>query len=94
MNDRIGSVDWREFVVSLSMPAYLTTPTLSQLISMRDAGQRADGDKDGRLTFNEYMSVPFWFEASAIQQAAAATPAHVNDDSNNAVRALKTFYYR
>jgi hypothetical protein len=72
-----GYLDWRALLLALAAATFrpLHTATAAQLAAQALQLAAADGDKDGKLTQQEFEWLRWWFEPRAeLQEAAAAAP--------------------
>ncbi|KAI8829998.1 hypothetical protein BJ741DRAFT_367645 [Chytriomyces cf. hyalinus JEL632] len=65
-----GFVNWRKFILNQSR--ILPVPTVEQLCSLKDAYACADSFSDGKLSRQDFMDIPLWFEEESEENLAAA----------------------
>jgi Ca2+-binding EF-hand superfamily protein len=72
-----GYLDWRALLLALAAATFspLHTATPAQLAAQALQLAEVDGDRDGKLTQQEFDQLRWWFEPRAeLQEAAAAAP--------------------
>jgi hypothetical protein len=60
--DKTGRVDWREVMMTLSLPPHLSLPSLMQLSQMWTRFCDKDTDNDCLLTRKQFLNTSLWFQ--------------------------------
>jgi Ca2+-binding EF-hand superfamily protein len=101
LSDKADHIDWREFIINLSLPIGVSVPSMQQLINMLALFQRNDTDQDGFVSAAEFMAVPLWFESSSafvpsssVALSSSAKKASSLSAAQRMLQSLKQLYFQ
>jgi hypothetical protein len=92
-----GLVDWRELLLSLTLPKFISTPTGSELAELLAALKAADEDQDGKLTLAQFESVTLWLEnqlpedwKETVASGKVEEPVEIKEDGDSETLMIDT----